>query len=84
MDAELGGYPARFFSLRGPARINKCDNWRPWDPGFFVQGPNNLWDVWVVDVAGDRVLIVNQHFPDTPATVTTQLREMAESIEFLP
>lgn len=83
-DVELGGHPARFFSLRGPANISKCDNWRPWDPGFYVQGPNNLWDVWVVDVDGDRVLIVNQYFPDTPSTVTGQLREMAESIEFLP
>lgn len=83
-DVELGGYPGRFFSLRGPADISQCDNWRPWDPGFYVQGPNNLWDVWVIDVAGDRVLIVTQHFPDTPTAVTAQLQEMAQSIEFLP
>lgn len=83
VDTKVGGYPARFFSLEGPSDISGCDNWRPWDPGFFVQGPDNHWDVWVVDV-GHRVLIVTQHFPDTPAPVVTELRQMAESITFHP
>ena len=61
-----------------------CENWRPWDPGFYAQGPDNLWDVWVMDVDGFRVLVVAQHFPGTPAEVGTQLRAMAESIRFAP
>lgn len=84
IDRTVGDHPARFFSLEGPADLSGCDNWRPWDPGFFVQGPNNHWDVWVVDVEGDRVLIVAQHFPDTPAETVTQLEEMVESIRFQP
>ena len=83
VDATVGGYPALFFSLEGPADISGCDNWRPWDPGFYVQGPNNHWDVWAVDVKGSsRVLIITQHFPDTPSQIVDELREMVESISF--
>jgi hypothetical protein len=83
-DVELGGYRGRFLSLTGPSDIDDCDNWRPWDPGFFVQGPDNLWDIWVVDVDGFRVLIIGEYFAGTPAAVKTDLREMVESIRFVP
>lgn len=84
VDMRLGGYPARFFSLDAPADLSGCEEWRPWDPGFYAQGPRNHWDVWVVDVNGDRVLIVTQYFPETPAEIKTELRAMAESLRFTP
>ena len=83
-DVELGGYQGKFFSLTGPSDISGCDNWRPWDPGFFVQGPDNHWDVWVIDADGFRVLIVTEYFPGTPDDVKSELHEMAESIRFFP
>ena len=83
-DVELGGFSGRFLSLTGPSDIDDCDNWRPWDPGFFVQGPDNLWDIWVIDVDGFRVLIIAEYFAGTPAEVKGELREMVESIRFLP
>jgi hypothetical protein len=81
---ELGGYQGQFFSLTGPSDISGCDNWRPWDPGFFVQGVDNHWDVWVIDADGFRVMIVNEFFPGTPDDIKSELREMAESIRFVP
>jgi len=81
-DAQLGGYRGRFFTLTGPHDISRCDDWRPWDPGFYAQGPDNIWDVWVMDVDGFRVLIVAQYFPDTPADVRAAQRAMAGSITF--
>jgi hypothetical protein len=80
--ATIGGRPARFFTLHAPADLSGCDNWRPWDPGFFAQGPNNIWDVWVVDVDGTRVLIVTEYFPGTPQEAVAQLGEMVESLSF--
>lgn len=84
VDARVGGHRAQFFSLEAPADLSGCEEWRPWDPGFYAQGPSNIWDVWVVDVDGDRVLIVTDYFPGTPAETVAQLGEMVESIEFLP
>jgi hypothetical protein len=83
-DVELGGHSGRFLTLTGPSDISGCNNWRPWDPGFYVQGPDNLWDIWVIDVDGSRVVIIAEHFPGTPADVKTELREMVDSIRFVP
>jgi hypothetical protein len=83
-DVSLGGYRGRSFTLTGPPDISGCEEWRPWDPGFFAQGPNNLWDVWVMDVNGFRILIVANRFPETPADVSAELREIVESIRFVP
>jgi len=81
VDVVLGDHHGRFFTLTTPTDISGCDDWRPWDPGFYAQGPDNVWDVWAMDVNGFRVVIVAQHFADTPAEVQAQLREMVESIE---
>ncbi len=81
---ELGGYTGRFFTLTGPSDISSCDNWRPWDPGFYVQGPDNIWDVWTIDADGFRVMIVSWYFPNTPDDVKEELRAMADSIRFVP
>jgi hypothetical protein len=83
VDATVGDHPSRFFTLHAPADLSGCDNWRPWDPGFFAQGPNNIWDVWVVDVDGTRVLIVTEYFPGTPKAAVAQLGEMVESLIFV-
>ena len=82
VDVTLGTHVGRFFTLTAPSDISGCDDWRPWDPGFYAQGPSNQWDVWAMDVDGFRVVVVAQHFPETPADVKAQLREMVESIEF--
>lgn len=82
-DVELGGYQGRFFTLTGPSDISMCDDWRPWDPGFYVQGPDNIWDVWVLDIDGFRMLIVTQYFPDTPEETRIGLRAMVDSIRFV-
>ena len=80
-EVTLGGRRARFFTLAAPSDLSACQWWRPWDPSIYAQGPDNRWDVWVVDVDGFRVVILAQLFPQTPAKVQTQLREMVESIE---
>jgi hypothetical protein len=82
VDTKVGGASGRYFTLEAPADFSECLEWRPWDPGFFAQGPSNIWKVWVLDVDGHRVLIVDQHLPGTPKKTTTQLKKMVRSIRF--
>ena len=78
----VGGASGRYFTLKGPADLSDCFEWRPWDPGFYAQGPSNIWEVWVLDVEGHRMLIVADYFPGTSAGTIAQLRQMVESIRF--
>lgn len=79
---KVGGASGRYFTLKAPAELSECVEWRPWDPGFYAQGPSNIWEVWVLDVEGHRVLIVANYFPGTSARTIAQLRQMVESIRF--
>jgi hypothetical protein len=81
---ELGDFGGKLFTLTGPSDISGCETWQPWDPGFYVQGEDNRWDVWVIDADGFRVMIVAEYFPATPDEIRAELREMAESIRFMP
>jgi hypothetical protein len=83
VDTKVGGASGRYFTLKAPADFSECLEWRPWDPGFFAQGPSNIWRVWALDVGGHRVVIVAHYFPDTPARTIAQLRRMVKSIRFV-
>jgi hypothetical protein len=81
---RLGRYGGQFLSLFGPRDISGCEEWRPWDPSPYLQGPENRWDLWVMDVAGVRVVIMAEYFPETPHHIKAELHAMAESIRFTP
>ena len=81
---KLGKYGGQFFSLFGPKDITECKEWRPWDPAPYLQGPENRWDIWVMDVQGVRVVIVAEYFPETPQDIKAELRAMAASVRFTP
>ena len=83
-EIQLDGYSGRFFTLTGPSDISGCNNWRPWEPGIFVQGPDNIWRVWAIDVDGLRVILLTEEFAGTSAEVNSELAAMVESIRFLP
>lgn len=84
VDVEVGGFGGRFLTLTTPSDTSGCDNWRPWEPGIFAQGPGDIWDLWIIDVDGLRMVLLANHFPDTSAENKAELREMIESIRFLP
>jgi len=82
---RLGRYRGQFFTLIGPPDISDCkEEWRPWEPSPYLQGPDNRWDIWVMDVGRVRVLIVAEYYPGTSAKIRAELRHMAESIRFAP
>ena len=84
MPVTRGKYRGRLFSLIGPKDISDCEEWRPWDPGPYLQGEENRWDLWVMNVNGVRVVIMAEYFPETPKDIKAELRAMAESIRFTP
>lgn len=81
---KLGKYRGQLVSLFGPKDISGCEEWRPWDPGPYLQGAENRWDLWVMNVNGVRVVIMTEYFPETPKDIKAELRAMAESIRFTP
>jgi hypothetical protein len=81
---KLGKYRGQFLSLIGPKDISDCEEWRPWDPAPYLQGPENRWDLWVMNVDGVRVVIMAEYFPETPEDIKADLRAMAESVRFKP
>ena len=83
-EVTVGGYDGRFFTLTAPSDLSGCENWRPWDPGIYAQGPGNQWDVWALDIDGLRVVMIGQHFPGTPAEIRAGLREIVDSMTFEP
>jgi hypothetical protein len=83
VDAEVGGYRGRYLTLIAPSDISDCDNWRPWEPGIFAQGPGNIWNLWIIDVDGLRMVLLAREFPGTPEEDKAEHREVVESIWFL-
>ena len=84
VDVELGGYRGKYFQLTAPPDISMCRDWRPFEPGIYAQGPNNLWSIWVIDVEGFRMIVLTEEFPGTSAKDSAALRSMVESIRFVP
>jgi len=84
VDTELGGYRGSFLTLTGPSDIGGCDNWRPWEPGIYAQGPDNRWNLWVIDVDGFRMIVLTEDFAGTPPETQAELRAVVESIRFVP
>jgi hypothetical protein len=81
---KLGKYSGQYFSLFGPKDISACTEWRPWEPAPYLQGPENQWDIWAIDVEGVRTVIMVEYFPETPEDIKAELHEMAESVRFTP
>ena len=50
----------------------------------WYQAPGQTDDMWILDVDGERQLIVASDAPGTPADVTAQLEAMVASMEIEP
>jgi hypothetical protein len=84
VDVQIDRYSGQFFKLIVPSDITDCGDWRPFEPGIYAQGPDNIWNVWVIDVDRLRMLLLVQEFQQTPEQDSAELRAMVESIRFVP
>jgi hypothetical protein len=84
VDVSLGGYSGKYIDLRLPADLSSCAEFRPWEPGIYAQGPNHQWHLWILDVAGTRVVVGSMDYPGTSAQHRAELQAMVDSIQIEP
>lgn len=99
-DATIGGYPAKRIELTVPADLHTSTctdgNLRYW-PGAGAEGagpdmssglccnpPGNIDDVYVVDIAGRRMIVVARHYPGSSEADKTELQSLVDSIQIEP
>jgi hypothetical protein len=81
VDVTLAGYSGKYLDLLVPADISQCDVYRPWEPGLYSQGPGHRWHLWVLDVAGIRVVVQSMDYAGTSAQRRTELQAIVDSIQ---
>ena len=86
VDVSLGGYSGKRVDLQLPSDVATCDNgeFYPWVGSIFAQGPDNRWDVWILDVEGDRIVIFGTHFPGTSAEDRAEQQAIIDPIVIDP
>ena len=85
-DVTLGGYSGKRMDLQLPSDVESCDNegFTPWEGSIYAQGPDNRWQLWILDVEGERMVIVSQNYADTSAERLAEQQAIVESIQFRP
>lgn len=95
-DVEVGGHRAKYLQITalggGPfGGFEMCDEGQFMEATTPTGGvghgePGESWDVWIVDVDGDRYWINSVYLADTPQEQRDQLRAIVESltIEAMP
>jgi hypothetical protein len=82
-DVTLGGYSGKQMNLQLPSDVASCDQgeFYPWAGSIYAQGPDNLWQLWILDVDGDRLIITVTSFPATPAADLAEQQAIVDSIK---
>jgi hypothetical protein len=88
VDVTLGGYMGKRLDLQLPSDLDlsTCDNgeFYFWEGGVYAQGPENRWHLWILDVEGQRIVILAQDFAATSAQDQAELQAIVDSIEIEP
>jgi hypothetical protein len=94
-DLTVGGFPAKRIELTVPADLDTatCTNGvlRYWpgpgpnlSDGDCCNPPGNTDTLYVVDVAGNRVIVIARHYPGSSADDRAELQALVDSIEIEP
>lgn len=84
IDITLAGYPGKYLDLTIPDDISECDRYKPLDSHIYAQGPGHRWHMWVLDVAGVRVVVESNDYAGTPAGRLAEARAILDSLEITP
>lgn len=96
----MSGYAGKKIDLQLPSDVDltTCDGvgshpdgayfvWGTTDPSgnaLYLQGPGQRWQLWILDVAGHRVLIVVADYANTPEQDRAAARAIVDSVQFAP
>lgn len=82
VDVTVGGYAGKRVDLQLPTDVAACDNgeFYPWVGSLYAQGPDNRWEVSIIEVEGDRIVVIATHFPGTPAEDRAEQQAIIDSI----
>jgi hypothetical protein len=86
-DVTIDGYEGKLVEMTVPSDINfaACDDgeFRSW-LGRFHQGPGQTDRVYILDVNGERQVLIAHYMPDATAEELAEQQEVLDSIDFLP
>ena len=85
-DVRLGGYAGKRMDLQLPTDVASCDlgEFYPWSGSIYAQGPDNRWRLWILDIEGDRLVIISTDFPGTSAEDRAEQQAIVDSIQIEP
>ena len=90
-DVVIDGHRAVTLTLNAPSSVASCTEpdggpkFRIWGaPEWHWLDPDERNRLWIVEVAGTRLVIVAAEFPDTPPRVLADLNAMIASIDLDP
>jgi hypothetical protein len=85
-DVTLGGYSGKRMDLQLPSEVASCDNgaFTPWDGSIYAQGPDNRWQLWILDVEGERMIIESENFAGTSSEDLAEQQAIVDSIQISP
>jgi hypothetical protein len=85
-DVTLGGYSGKQMDLQMPSDVASCDGgeFTPWSGSIYAQGPDNHWRLWILDVEGDRLIIVATYFAATSEGDRAEQQAIVDSIQIEP
>lgn len=99
-DVAVNGYMGKKLDLQLPADVDttKCDKlagnpdgayfvWGTSDRGgndLYLQGPGQRWQLWILDVAGNRVVMVVDDYATTSDQDRAAAQQIVDSVQFTP
>jgi hypothetical protein len=83
-DVTLGGYTGKGLDLHLPTDVASCEDgaFYPWAGSIYAQGPDNLWHVWILDVQGERQIVISNYFASTSSDDQAEMQAIVDSIQF--